>query len=518
MSPLARLAKELMLGTERCAPALVDLPPPIQDLVDTARAPDTAVEAHVLRCAGVLAACGASGYVPPGARAALPPPCPAETRPSVESAKLISVLQQIIGSGPDALREEAAQLLAGAGYVLPSRCLPAVLTLGQKFASLRPAFLPVLGVRGDWLAQQQQGWEWAVGAQAPEADPALWEDGSLEQRRQYLTTLRRRDPAAARVLFQTDAVQFDLRERVAFLGVLHEGLSVDDEDFLETLLTDRSKEVRQLVARLLSGIPESRFVARMAERMQQCLSRQRKLLRQVWTLEAPEQFGRDWKADALEESRAKSESLGERAWWLYQIARALPLSWWAGYVGMSPQELIKWVQGTDWRDAMLRGWGEAMQRDENADWAEAFLAAPTIKGLTLDEYALIDCLPWARRESAWLGMVESGGHHFSLGDVLLRVMASPRPHGQFFSAGFAQSVLRKERKILLTGAGKYDYNLRRALPEFICLIPSSCLDEAAGNWPMGQPEAGYFDEAMAAMLAIIEQRKILHSTLCQRKS
>lgn len=520
MSQLDQLATEVLLGTERRVPSLPPLPEALSSLIDAACPADTATETRVLRAAGVLAACAASGYLPPVTSQSLPAASAAERLQPVTEAALILCLRQIIDAGPDPLRAEAVRMLAAAGYALPPRLLPRALSLGQKNTALRAALLPVLGQRGDWLARQDAAWAWAVGAQEETLDPALWEHGTLDQRRLYLDKLRQRDPAAARSLLQIGFAQLDARERAALLEQLATGLDAADEDFLESLLADRSKEVRQLASRLLSRLAGSRYVARMAVRMAACFTQERKLFRQVLKLEAPSAFGADWKDDALEETRAKSEPLGERAWWLYQIARALPLVWWPTHTGMTPAELIKWLPDTDWSEAVLRAWGEALQRDGEADgakdWAEAFLAAPNIKSFPLDGFALLECLPFAQRERHWAALISTGNRRFAIGDLLARMLQKLPPQATL-PAEFAALVLREVRKALPSDSSKYDYNLRKALPEFVCLIPAGSLQEATEGWPMGRPETEYFTETLAAVLAIVEQRRTLHSTLTQRK-
>lgn len=516
MNPLQQLATEVLLGTERRPPSLPSLPGAGGALLQASCPPELAIETRVLRCAGVLAACGAAAFEPPLARQPEPVACPPETLKRLDDARLVAVLRQILDAGPEPLRAEALQLMGEAGYCLPPQWLPRALDLGQKSTTLRPALLPVLGQRGDWLASQSEAWSWALGGQDPSADPALWSHGTLEQRKHYLASLRRRDPAVARSLLEEGFGQLDARERAALLEQLLAELSAADEDFLEAQLADRSKEVRQLAARLLASLPASRFAARMGERLAACLSQERKLLSKVLKLEPPAQFGADWKADALDESRAKSEPLGERAWWLYQFARAVPLAWWPAHTGMTPAELIKWLPGTDWSEAVARAWGEALLRDGDADWAAAFLVAPAIKGFALDTFAVLACLPLAQREPHWLRLLESDKRRLAVGDLLARILQGLPLHAGF-SARFAEVVLREVRAVVPSDTGKYDYCLRKALPEFVCLIPPASLAQAAEGWPMDQPAAAYFTETLAAVLAVVEQRRILHSTLTQRK-
>ena len=96
-------------------------------------------------------------------------------------------------------------------------------------------------------------------------------------------------------------------------------------------------------------------------------------MRRKLTLEPPEQFGADWKQDALEENRVQSEALGERARWLYQIARGIPLAWWEQQTGLSADELLQWAKGSDWSLAMLRAWHEALLLERHAAWAERLI-------------------------------------------------------------------------------------------------------------------------------------------------
>lgn len=524
MRLLQELATQVLLGTERRPPVLPPLSGAFGELIEVcARGADLAPEVRVLRAAGATAVCAAAGFVPPTGGEDLPAPCPPETLQQVADTALLSALRQILADGPDPLRHEALRLLAARASCLPAGMLPDALAMAQRTPELRPALLPVLGQRGQWLAQFNPAWSsWLVIAAEPAPDQqAHWEHGTLEQRRQWLGGLRQSDPARARSLLAEGFGALDARERASLLEQIGIGLAAADEDFLETALADRSKEVRQVAGSLLARLPGSRYGSRMAERMAACLRQERKLFRQVWLLEPPEQFGADWKADALEQSRAKSESLGERAWWLYQIARALPLAWWQAQTGMTPAEITKWAMDSDWSEALFRAWSEALMRQPDADWATAFLTHSPLIGLSAGVFDLLGCLPIAEREPHWLRMLEAGTRHIGRGDLLGHIVQSVQntaAAGAPLSAGFVRRLLAEIRTSLPTDAAKWDYSLRKTLPEFVCLIPPECFADATQGWPLGQAATEYFDESMARVLAIVEQRKTLHRTLSERKS
>jgi hypothetical protein len=505
MNPLHELATQALLGSERRPPVLTPLAGALGDLLEAASPPDTPLETNVLRRAGVLAACTDAGYVPAASTTEPPPVCAVETQPPVSDPQWRTALMTIFQDGPDPLRQEALRRLAHYGAVLPPGVLPLALTIAAKTPALQASLRPVLGQRGRWLAQLNLDWAYALGGDEAELDSSLWEHGTLETRKVYLQQLRRRDPAAARALLETALSELDARERLTLLEPLTIGLESGDEDVLEKRLTDRSKDVRNLAASLLALLPNGRYVTRMIARLSPCLTQERKLLRQRWVIEPPTAFGPDWKADAMEESRIKSETLGERAWWLYQIARALPLDWWSAQTALSPAELISWAKKSDWSEALFRAWYEALARERHPAWAVALLAENKLPGLALDPFALIDYLPPTEREAHWLRLLKKSIRGGGLSELLHYIARSVTA----CSADFARELLGHIRTTVASDAGKWDYSLRHALPEFICLVPVSVLEETLPHWPI-EPEAQYFSETLARLLAIAEQRRILH--------
>ena len=78
------------------------------------------------------------------------------------------------------------------------------------------------------------------------------------------------------------------------------------------------------------------------------------------------------------------------------------------------------------------------------------------------------------------------------------------------SADFSRQVLQNAAIEAASDNARWDYSLRKALPDFICQIPVELLDEAGRNWPIDQPRAQYFSETVARVIAIAELRKTLH--------
>jgi hypothetical protein len=304
---LEALTQAALLGTARSAPPAVELP---EALVT---AGETAPERRLLRDAALLAVIGEAGELPDRV-AALPEPAPDEARPRCPPAAA-EHLRAILHGPYEAALGEWLDALARTGAVVPPEALRELLDRASGDRTLALRLERVLSERGRWLAVQHDDWEWAAGG-----DPAeRWETGTRSARLHLLRALRAADPAAARELIASTWAQEGARDRETFLAELETGLSAADEPFLEACLEDRAQGVRALAVGLLSAIPGSALSRRMAERLTPLIGTRLRTL----TVELPdEDLGRDGLT-------AKPPSgMGERAWLLYQIVAAAPLSVW----------------------------------------------------------------------------------------------------------------------------------------------------------------------------------------------
>lgn len=509
MNALDSLSAQLMLGTERRTPQWPALPDPLAALMAQVDVPDATEEARALRLAGALALCADAGFTPP-VRAAVIMPCPPETRPVVSAPAWLRMLRGVFDDGPPPLQREALQVLAGRGEVLPAALLPQALDLGRRREALRAVLRPVLGERGRWLASLNADWQVVLAdAVAEAADPQLWEEGTLAQRSAQLARLRISDSALARQWLESALASGDARERAALLAVCAEGLSPADEAMLDARLSDRSKEVRQCAAGLLARLPQSTFVARMISRLQALLRQTRKLLRSTWVIDAPEAFGEDWAADGLDKQKPARDSLGERAWWLYQLARHVPLDWWTEHTGMTPEALLKWARGGDWQAALVRAWSDALARAPQVDWARAMLAAPAEGQPSTAE--LLAHLPLAEREAHWRTLWREVGVAGGRGQLLATIAEDMAARGQWVSEAFADHLLGEIRRAIPTPISHLDYALRQSVPAWLCVIPPASLARAGEGWPTGGPETDYFTDTLARALVVIEHRKTLYA-------
>lgn len=508
MNPLDSLATSALLGTERRPPDWPVLEGAHGTLLS--RIPRDSVEKALLQSAGVLGTCQLAGFLPAKAEHG---PAPAADDALPEDPR-IDLLTGILTDGPERLQAEAFMKVTAAGRQIPHRLLPRALECGRRSVALRPGLLRVLGRRGEWLAAQNDSWAYAVGGGgADKLSDDVWQHGSLDQRRLYLVALRERDAAKARDLVREAMSTEGAKERTAFIECLATGLTIADQDLLEATLTDKSKEARQTAARLLSTLPDSRYAQRMADHLAPLLKSEKKFLRGTTiTLEAPAAFDAAWKADLIEEAKPKGLSMGERAWWLFQIVRSVPLSWWGAQTGMNPTECIAWAQKTDWKDALLQGWAEAQAAQRRVEWAEAFLGISLPPNGPLTVFDLLETLPPALRETHFLRLLADNDAKMIAYSTLLDRFIKGLPFdAPMLSSAVAAKVVKLLKQRIHSGESRYDWQLRQSLVELACLLPVAAFDELANGWDLAKEEVQPFAEAVTRIGIVLDQRKLLHN-------
>jgi hypothetical protein len=243
---------------------------------------------------------------------------------------------------------------------VPPEHLPALADYARNRAEYRPLVIAAAGRRARWLAELNPEWRFLQAVDAEGNDPRLWTHGNAIQRRAWLVGLRRRDPAAAREELAEVWPNESAATRADFLGLFAEGLSLADEEFLETGLDDRSREVRRVAARLLARLPGARYGVRMSERLHAHLVESQGVL----AVDLPRSLTASMERDGLDSSNP--EGVGKRAWWFHQIVANTPLT------SMNLTWLQLPVEGCA-PEVLQSAWTEAAIREGSAEWARGLL-------------------------------------------------------------------------------------------------------------------------------------------------
>jgi hypothetical protein len=493
-----------MVGTDRHAAPLPAWPGEIGATIAEA-VRDAEPAQAVLRAAAVLAVCAQAGTQPmpwPHPR----PEAAADDPSAVPDDAMSAGLEDALRDGGARLQFEACRALGAAGMRLPHALLPAALELGRRSLALRVVLDPVLGARGRWLASLRDDWRYASGAAAG-ADPiATWTEGTLEQRVAFLARERASDPAAARARLAEALPELPARERAELLAVFTHGLGPDDEALLDDARGDRSGEVRQVALALLLRLPHAAHPARAAARLTALMRHERVLLRKRWLIEAPAQADDAWKADGVVTTRPAQDSLGDRAWWLYQLVRQVPLSWWKEHTGMDAAELRRWADGTDWAEALLRGWRDVLFAAPAPDWCEAFLAAWPVAWRD-HPASVLALLPLAARERHWQGRLDEPIDRWP---VLVHEFLAACPLGETLSRPFSIALAERLRRFADTRALADAPGLRGPLAELCGAMHVDALQRLA-TWPADDEDTPALAATRRAVLQLIAARRALLS-------
>ncbi|ALV04889.1 DUF5691 domain-containing protein [Roseateles depolymerans] len=509
MSSWTPLLPTLMVGTERQGGPLPEWPGEVGELIAQVGAHANGPAEAVLRVAAVLAPCLLAGVQPGAAPNAPPAPADADQRPAPPAA-LLPLLQWALQDGPARLHLLVMETLAAAGYRLPPVLLPLALDLGRRSTALRAALLRALGERGLWLAAQREEWRYAAGAAGDEPQDTHWTDGTLEQRRAFLLHERRMAPAAARERLAQALPELPAKERVELLPVLQARIGPEDEPLLERCRADRSREVRDLAVQLLMQVDGAAHTRRAQGRLAALLRSTDSRKGPGWALDAPTAVAPDWEADQIVPVRPQHDSLGDRAWWLYQLVRQVPVGWWTAQTGLAPAQLLQWAATTDWAEALSRGWLDALAATREPDWCEAFLAAlrPDAAGranpLSPRSAQLLQWLPQERRERHWQ-------RHVDEAQLPLAVLLSACLDGQGLGLPLSQAMTRLVLARARDGKLKEDYGARPLLAEFCAVIHPDCLDDFATVTQFQRDgETASHADAMTAVSQAVALRRALH--------
>ena len=312
-----------LLGTASKEVALSDFPEELQDSVTRIRQMETEQESCFYNGAALLFAYYRAGMEPVqlpdghNISEALP-----ETLPYMEE-QAASLLSTLLRNKNNYLLLYAYERAVQTRRLLPPVYIPLMLEHAfaqntEKAWREKQLLMLLVGNRGQWLIPQ-------MGlAEIAEESVETWDTAPHVARKLILTKLRATDAGKGRELLELGLSEETAAHRTELLECMQINLSVADEPFLANLyVSDRSVTVREVVLRLLQGLPDSAFVKYYENALRGKLS-YRKLL--GWSVGKIE-YSQELKNAGIEEvSPNKKES--DSDYILRQLAERVPLSFW----------------------------------------------------------------------------------------------------------------------------------------------------------------------------------------------
>jgi Family of unknown function (DUF5691) len=362
-----------LIGTERTGvpdSAVAGLPGPGGAVPATPGPGDPA--ALLLDRAALLTVARRGGR--PAGQAEPPPAAEPDPASAVSPAAGRRLARILGGEHPDLLAEWLTAAVARDRRV-PAHLLPALLDRARRVPpsgpELRRLSAQAGGSRALWLAGLNPDWKF-VTAHA-QADEDAWRLGSKSQRRDYLTALRARDPAAARELV-TLSWEAAAPERVMFLSVqANADLSLADEPLLEAALDDDNTQVRGWAAHLLSRLPGSALGRRMAQRAVGCVRLDPGVPNGQLVMTPPAQWDMAMRRDGLSpRGGASPQQLDDRTHLLLEILARTPLCTWTREFGRTAEQILGLPPGP-WAPVLFTGWSRAAMTQREQEWMIALI-------------------------------------------------------------------------------------------------------------------------------------------------
>ena len=375
MSTWQDLVTASLLGTERSGVPRSGVPG-LPLLGDAGPGPPDDPAALLLARAALLTVARRGGR--PAGHAEPPPAAEPDPAPAVSPAAGRRLARMLGGEHPDLLAEWLTAAVARDRRV-PAHLLPALLDrarrVSQSDPELRRLSAAAGGSRARWLAGLNPDWTF-VTAHAG-TDQNAWRLGSRSQRRDYLTALRARDPAAARDLV-TLGWDGAAPERVMFLSVLaNADLSLADEPLLEAALDDGNAEVRGWAAHLLSRLPGCALGRRMARRALGCVRIDPGVLGDHLgdhlVISPPVQWDVAMRRDGLSpRGEGSLQQLDDRTHLLLEILARTPLCTWTREFARPAEQILGLLPGPR-APVLFTGWSRAAMAQRDQEWMIALI-------------------------------------------------------------------------------------------------------------------------------------------------
>jgi len=362
-----------MLGTDKPAPAIADLP---EEVAIIANAIDAAAELdkeeRYLQKAAVIYNYRQSGFVP-FQKNDLPVNKAAEETKPYCTAVAAGVLNTILDEENDQLLQLWLNQCCKAGRLLLPEALPAVLEKAQKDVALRPVVIECSGNRGVWLGKMNPAWNWFTTL----ADEELWQTGTPAQRTEILKRLRQNEPAKALEWLQQTWEQENAAGKLELLKAMKVKSNADDLPWLESLLNEKGQKVKDEAFALLKSIPGSSVIKQYEDLLRQSVTlKKEKALLGLTTktsiqVKLPPVVDESIYKSGIEKLSGPKSTVTDENYVIYQLISSVPPAFWEKQFEVAPVQVVEYFEKH--APAMVPALANAVAKFEQKNWVPFFL-------------------------------------------------------------------------------------------------------------------------------------------------
>jgi hypothetical protein len=362
-----------MLGTDKPAPAIADLP---EEVVVIANAIDTAAtldkEERYLQKAAFIYNYRQSGFVP-FRKNDLPANKAADETKSYCIPLAAGVLNTILDEENDQLLRLWLSQCSNAGLLLLPEALPAVLEKAQKDIALRAVVIECSGNRGAWLGKMNPEWNWFTVL----PDEELWQTGTPAQRAEVLKRLRQNEPAKALEWLRQIWEQENAAGKAELLKAMKVSSNADDLPWLESLLNEKGQKVKDEALALLKNIPGSSVIKQYEELLRQSVSlKKEKALLGLTTkttiqVKLPAVVDESIFKSGIEKLSGPKSTVTDENYVIYQLISSVPPAFWERQFETTPVQVVEYFE--KYAAAMVPALANAVAKFGQKSWVPFFL-------------------------------------------------------------------------------------------------------------------------------------------------
>jgi hypothetical protein len=290
---------------------------------------------------------------------------PSEEKPYCSPVQQ-AILQEILANETIALLELWLKACWKTEVLVQLGHIPALLALAVQQSRLQKIISICCGKRGAWLAAFNPTWQFAS---TPESDD-LWTTGTPDQRRKLLRLTLKQDGTTARQMLHSTWPQENAATRTEFLKILHDFVAPEDEAWLQTLLPDKSKNVKAEAWALLKKLPTSFITQKYKAVLHASVQTNSK---GELSLQLPPMEGlyKDIYTSGIEKL-SSARGVSDEDYILYQLMQHTPLQWLEESLQIEPEQIIGQFKKATQLKKFIPALADAVANFKDARWAQAF--------------------------------------------------------------------------------------------------------------------------------------------------
>jgi hypothetical protein len=327
-------------------------------------------EERMLALLATAAQLRAHGQTPPKPEGISINTAAAESKPYCP-AKPLQLLPAILAEESRPLLQQWLDACIAKGWIVTPDLLPSLLETGFRQHIPAPLLLKAGGERAAWLGRLHPAWR----LEPTETLEEVWFEGKLEDRKKALARMRQEHPAAGSEALMVVWTEENAAGRTTLLRQLEVNLSEADLPWLESLLAEKSKQVRDVAVDLLKRLPQSSVVKSYEQVLVASvrIKTEKALLgmisKRLIDINLPGTINEAIYQTGIQ--KLGNAAVNDELFLVYQLAAAVPPAFWESHLAFSPKEIIDLLGKKEETASLLTAIATAALTFNDQTWATA---------------------------------------------------------------------------------------------------------------------------------------------------